>query len=221
VNRLRGSAGFALLLAVALTPASVSLAQEIGPVLTCDGPLSSQASHASLAKAFGARNISVKKLSIGEGETEAGSVLFASDPRRRIEILWKDRAKRSRPRMVTLGRYPGAADTLQDFHWRIAAGAQSTPLGLRQGLSQVEAVNGRSFELAGFEWDYSGTVLDWKGGALAAPSEGCRILVRFAAAKDAPGAAQDAVSGDQGFSSDDPKMRAVAPIIYEMGFIWE
>ena len=149
-------------------------AQEIAPVLTCEGPISRHATHTSLSKTFGARNVSFKELQLGEGETEMGSVLFGSDPKRRIEILWNDRAKRSRPRMVVLGRYPGATDTLKDYHWRIAASATSVPLGLRQGLSQVEAVNGRSFELAGFEWDYSGTVLDWKGGALAAPPGGCR-----------------------------------------------
>ena len=78
---------------------------------------------------------------------------------------------------------------------------------------QVEAINGKPFELAGFDWDYSGTVSDWRGGTLDAPPGGCRMLVRFAAAKTAPGAAQDAVSGDQAFSSDDPKMRAVSPAI--------
>ena len=148
-------------------------------------------------------------------------MLFASDPKRRIEILWNDRAKRSRPRMVILGRNVEAAATPEGYHWQIAARAQAGPLSLRQGLTQVEAINGRPFELAGFEWDYSGTVLDWKGGTLAAPPGGCRVLVRFTPAKDAPGAAQDAVSGDQGFSSDDPKMRAVAPLVYELGFIWE
>lgn len=196
-------------------------AEEMGPVLTCDGPISRQASHASLAKAFGARNISVKILSIGEGETERGSVLFAADPTRRIEILWSDRAKRRRPRMVTFGRDMDSASAPKGHHWQIAAHAQAQPLRLHQPLMQVEAVNGRPFELAGFDWDYSGTVTDWRGGSLAKPPGGCRVLVRFEATRQAPGAVQDSVSGDREFSSDDPKMRAVAPVIYEMGFIWE
>lgn len=196
-------------------------AQEVGPVLTCDGPMSREASHASLAKAFGARNISVKILSIGEGETERGSVLFAADPTRRIEILWSDRGKRRRPRMVIFGRGLGSSAAPTGHHWQIAAHALAKPLRLGQPLMQVEAVNGRPFELAGFDWDYSGTVTDWRGGSLAKPPGGCRVLVRFEAARQAPGAAQDAVSGDREFSSDDPRMRAVAPVIYEMGFVWE
>ncbi|HEV7256928.1 MAG TPA: hypothetical protein VGN82_04030 [Bosea sp. (in: a-proteobacteria)] len=221
MQRLRPTIGFVPFFSVALLAATVAQAQEIGPVLTCDGPISRQASHASLSKAFGARNISIRKLSIGEGETEVGSVLFASDRTRRIEVLWNDRAKRMRPRMVTFGRAIDATALSKGYHWRIAARAQAGTLSLGQPLTQVEAVNGKPFELAGFDWDYSGTVSDWRGGALAKPPGGCRILVRFEAAKDAPGAAQDAVSGDREFSSDDPKMRAVAPVIYEMGFVWE
>jgi hypothetical protein len=196
-------------------------AQEIGPILTCEGPISRHATHASLSKTFGVRNVSVRQLSIGEGETELGSVLFASDPTRRIEILWTDRAKRSRPRMVILGRTTDTSAAPSGYRWQIAARQQAAPLSLRQPLTQVETINGRPFELAGFDWDYAGTVSDWRGGTLAAPPGGCRILVRFEAANTAPAAAQDMVSGDQGFSSDDPKMRAVAPLIYELGFIWE
>ena len=199
----------------------VAHAQEIGPILTCEGPISRHASHASLSKAFGARNVSVRRLSIGEGETELGSVLFASDPTRRIEVLWSDRPKLIRPRMVILGQTTDTSAAPSGYRWQIAARRQAAPLSLRQPLTQVETINGRPFELAGFDWDYSGTVSDWRGGTLAAPPGGCRILVRFEAAKTAPGAAQDAVSGDQGFSSDHPKMRAVAPLIYELGFIWE
>ena len=211
-----------LFLASVLVPLpAFAQTQEIGPVLTCDGPISGKASHASLAKAFGARNVSSRKLSIGEGETEQGTVLFASDPARRIEILWTDRAKRSNPRMAIFGRTSDASAAPPAYRWRIAARSEAKPLSLRQSLTQVEAINGRAFELAGFDWDYSGTVSDWRGGTLDAPPGGCRMLVRFAAAKTAPGAAQDAVSGDQAFSSDDPKMRAVSPAIYELGFTWE
>lgn len=220
-ERLRPAVGFVPFLSVSLLAVSATQAQEIRPVLTCDGPISRQASHASLSKAFGARNVSVKKLSLGEGETESGSVLFASDPTRRIEILWSDRAKRVRPRMVIFSRGGDAASPLARYRWQIAARPDAATLRLRQPLTQVETINGKPFELAGFDWDYSGTVSDWRGGTLAAPPGGCRILVRFEAAKDAPGVAQDAVSGDRDFSSDDPKMRAVAPVIYEMGFIWE
>lgn len=196
-------------------------AQEVDPVLTCEGPISRQASHASLAKEFGARNVSVATLSLGEGETERGTVLFAADPARRIAILWSDSRKRSRPRMVIFGRSPAGAEDPAAYRWRIAARPQAKPLHLRQPLGEVEAINGRPFELTGFGWDYSGTVTDWRGGALDAPPGGCRILLRFEAGKEASGLAQDAVSGDQGFNSDDPKMRAVSPVVYEMSFIWD
>ncbi|WP_439495847.1 hypothetical protein [Bosea sp. (in: a-proteobacteria)] len=202
------------------SPVSVAPAQDVPQVLGCEGPFRRDASQASLAKAFGARNLSTRSIALGEGETETGTVLFATDPTRRIEILWTDRKKRSRPRHVTFRTDPLKPAARDAYRWRIAVPGGAASLRLGQPLVEVEAANGRPFELTGFDWDYSGTVTEWRGGVLETPPGGCRILVRLDPEVET-GAERQALVGDQVFGSDLPAMRTVRPRIYEMRLDWD
>jgi hypothetical protein len=200
----------AILTAVTLGLAWASAASAQQPdLLACRGPLARDGSEAALAKAFGAANVTRAAIDVGEGMSEPGTVVFAKDPKRRIEILWHDNARRSRPSTISVA--PAAI-------WRIAV-PDAKP-AIRQGMSlaEVEAANGRPFEILGFGWDRGGHAGDWKGGRLAKPDGGCELSLRF---EPEPGfLAMDAISGDRPFSSADARIRAVKPVVVEARLVW-
>ncbi|MFG1373948.1 hypothetical protein V5F32_17360 [Xanthobacter oligotrophicus] len=172
------------------------------PAFDCAGPFAGDASEAVLAARFGAGNVVFRTVPGPEGTTFKATVLFPRDPARRVEIAWKDEKRRRRPEHVSVA----AAS-----RWMTAEG-----LGVGSGLAAVEAANGRPFTMAGFGWDYGGTVTDWNGGRLA--RSGCRLLLRL---EPTPGAPADDVDGDRDFRSDAPAMRAAKPVIYEMMLMFE
>jgi hypothetical protein len=196
--------------AVALGLAWASAAGAQQPdLLACRGPLARDGSEAALAKAYGSANVTRAAIAVGEGMTEPGTIVFAKDPKRRIDILWHDGARRIRPSTISVA--PTAT-------WRIAI-PDAEP-AIRQGMSlaQVEAANGRPFEILGFGWDRGGHAGDWKGGRLARPDGGCELSLRF---EPEPGfLAMDAISGDRPFSSADARIRAVKPVVVEVRLNW-
>jgi len=195
-------------LAIALASGLAAGAQQ-PDLLACRGPFSRSANEAALITAFGAANVTRAAIDVGEGMTEPGMIVFAKDPKRRIEILWHDSARRIRPATISVS--PSAT-------WRIAV-PDAEP-AIRQGMSlaQVEAANGRPFEILGFGWDRGGHAGDWKGGRLAKPDGGCELSLRF---EPEPGfLGMDAISGDRPFSSADARIRAVKPVVVEVRLVW-
>lgn len=78
-------------------------------------------------------------------------------------------------------------------------------------LADVEARNGRPFELWGFGFDYGGTTLDWKGGALETQTGGCTLTLRFTMREGADNAG--VYIGEQSLMSDSEAMRKAAPVV--------
>lgn len=196
-----------LLLLAATAPA---VAQDVGSatgsaaatadVLACAPPFGPKSSHAEVVAAFGKDNVVFTKIDGAEGEKIAATVVFPKDPKRRLELMWADEKKRS----GLLAVRPDKATT------RVA------PNGIRRGMSlaEVEKLNGRPFVLVGFDWDYGGSVTDWKGGALAAPAPGgCTVSVAFALPEGVDDAAAEKVAGDTEFSSSGKEMKAAKPIV--------
>ena len=196
VRPIASLTGFLLPLMLLSSPADAAPRTAPG-VIGCTGPLSKNVSHARLVKAFGKRNVTIEAVGIGEGETQVASVIFPRDPARRIEVLWIDEKRRRKASEIRTGI---------DATWR-------TEHGIRRGmpLSEVEALNGRPFELWGFGFDYGGTTLDWKGGALATQSGGCTLVLRFAMRDGADNAA--VYVGEQSLMSDQEGTRKADPVI--------
>lgn len=195
-------------LTMALVSGLAAAAQQ-PDLLACRGPFSRSANEAAVIAAFGAANVTRAAIAIGEGMTEPGTIVFAKDQKRRIDILWHDSARRNRPATISVA--PGST-------WRIAVPDAEPPI--RQGISlaQVEAANGRPFEILGFGWDRGGHAGDWKGGRLAKPDGGCELSLRF---EPEPGfLAMDAILGDRPFSSADARIRAVKPVVVEVRLNW-
>jgi hypothetical protein len=187
----------ALLLTVSAAPAAPRKAPD---VVTCKGLFAKSVTHARLVEAFGKRKVVMARVGIGEGETVTASVIFPRDSARRIEVLWMDDKRLRNPSEIRTG---GGST------WR-------TSQGVRRGLSAAEigALNGRPFELWGFGFDYGGTTLDWKDGALAQQDGDCRLTLRFMMREGADNAG--VYVGEQSLMSDSEAMRRAAPIVDEV-----
>ena len=177
-------------------------------IIACEGPFAPTATPDILAAAFGAANVTVEDIQVGEGQVEEGTVLFSKSADERLEILWTGGIAHGRVRhLVVRG---------EKSRWRTLRG-----LTLGASLQAVERLNRRPFRLLGFGWDYAGTTMDWSMGLLDSPSDGpCRIRARFSptpAAREMDSSKWSAqVRGDREFSSGHPAMQALNPVIYEI-----
>jgi hypothetical protein len=170
--------------------------------LGCTGPFTRSATHASLVKHFGARNVAWETVDGPEGSTYQVTAIFPKDPKRRLEAVWRDEEGRKDLLSVDV-KSEGTA-------WTGPAG-----VAMKMPIAEVERRNARPFALAGFQWDMWGWVLDWKDGKLpqAAKDLGCdTFTVRFEETGDASKAA-----GEGPFASNAKGMRRARPIVASFG----
>ncbi len=167
----------------------------------------------SLIEMFGQPQIKQTEIHLGEGEMAAGTVVYPDDPLRRIEFVWNNSTDRSNPeRIIIRGDHS---------LWKTEHG-----ISLGISLKQIETINGKSFDLTGFAWDYEGTIVGWNGGTLNnldgnPESETARsLLLRLRPSQDSvesiPETDFRSVSGDSIFKSDHPIMQTLNPVVYEM-----
>lgn len=194
-----------------VSPAMPATAQAL-PALNCTGPFARAADERTVAEVFGAAHVTRADIPIGEGSTEPGTVVFADDKEKRIDILWHDPAARARPAAVIFRN--GST-------WRVAlAGSQGRSVGLGMPLTDVEALNGKPFGVNGFGWDGGGFAGTWHDGELARPAGGCTLTLRFDQAADAPADALDKTNGDIELLSSDPVLRQTRPVVSEVVLGW-
>ncbi len=158
------------------------------------GAVNANSSEEDVIAAYGAAQVQPEAVSLGEGESESGAVVFPNDPERRFEIAWGDTLQRRAPAFVLL--------TGDSTLWHSRRGVT---LGL--SLTRLEGLNGGPFGMAGYGWDYGGSVLSWKGGRLA-DLEGRLAL---ALAPSSPDADVSHVLGDGEFLSSDSALRRLNP----------
>jgi hypothetical protein len=151
-------------------------------------------------------------IDVGEGDSEQGSVIYPNTPRLTIFVLWKDPVERRRPSTVRLRK--GSTQVIYEG------------IGIGTTLKALERLNGGPFMLAGFDFDYSGTVTSWLGGRLEnVGGSACEIKVRLL--PELPKsptreqlAAGEATEGDRDFRSSDPDMQLLNPRVYEVLLIY-
>lgn len=159
---------------------------------------------ASLRERFGEAQVAVEMLPGAEGETFEGWALFPGEPTRRVDV-----------HLDESGRRPAL----------LIAGADNTTHMRRDGVVvgmnslELEQLNGRPFDFAGFDWDYGGVVLNWRGGRLGAGTEGTGAgpvrLCPHPESLDARPAGYP--MGDRDFSSSLPVMRSHPAVVCEVG----
>jgi len=171
-------------------------------LLLVGGPITRDSDEVALQRIFGNANVRQERIQIGEGETLPGTVLFPDDSTRQLMILWSDTVRRRVPsRLILRG---------ESSRWSVPPG-----ISLGTTLERLEQLNGRPFELAGFGWDYSGIVIDWRGGSLAAPARNAYVyLLPPRSTYSTP--AYTLVLGDKSYASNLAAMRALRPAVYQI-----
>lgn len=165
------------------------------------GPINGHTTFDDLVRQYGAKNVVEKDIDIGEGETETGSVVFPDDPEQTLEILWTNPQVKNSLKSVTIHG--------QTSRWKAVHG-----ISLGTTLKDLETLNGKPFELFGFDWDYSGTVYSWQGGALERELPHMILRVGLTPGVNAP----EELSGDSTFSSHHVLMQKLNPRVYEI--VW-
>lgn len=142
----------------------------------------------------------VDSVNLVEGLKGQGVVLFPNDSLRRAEIYWDPEVDINHPAFVNIVGTGGKSE------WHTNEGITiGTP------IEEVERLNGIAFMLSGFNWDYGGTVTDWQDGKF---NTTLGLTFEPAAGKVVP----DSIQGDITLRSDDPRLRAVAPVVAGMEF---
>jgi hypothetical protein len=172
-----------------------------GRSLACSGVFGRDSSHLKLAMAFDSKNVVFTEVDGPEGSKLPASVLFPGDPKRRLEVLWQNEAGRTDTALIVIN----------------GKSAWAAPKGLRLGLAlaALEKINGKPFQIAGFDQDNAGTVVDWQGGALASLPGGCRVGVRLVPDAKASESARGEASGKT-IASNEASVRALKPAVAEI-----
>jgi hypothetical protein len=182
-------------------PAARAKAAVPSHAVACGGAFAKNSSHLKLAQVFGAQNITFTEVDGPQNTKLPATVLYPKDPKRHLEVLWNNQAARADTSLVVIN-------------------GQSTwtgPKGLRLGLpiAALEKLNGKPFQIAGFDQDNAGTALDWQGGALEKVPGGCKIGLRLAPDAKASADARNAAAGKTQMSND-AVVRAVNPKVAEI-----
>ena len=197
----------ATLLALLLSCSACFSQDPVGFTIDCSksSRITRATTAADLIKMFGGSNTINGQIQVGEGMTEPGTIVFPGHPNKRLDITWGKRTK-EKPMVVRISS--------QDSVWRTFGG-----IGMGASLKDIEKMNGKPFTLAGFAFDYAGTVTSWRGGKIGRTENGCRILLRLRPS-DADVSTKksfyDKVQGDHAFLSSNPAMRALNPRVYEI-----
>jgi len=182
-------------------PAARAKAAAPSHTVACSGAFAKNSSHLRLAQIFGPQNLTFTEVDGPQNSKLPASVLYPKDPKRHLEVLWNNEAARSDTSLVVIN----------------GQSAWTGPKGLRLGLplAALEKLNGKPFQVAGFDQDNAGTVLDWQGGALDKVPGGCKVGIKLTpdpkASEDAKGAA-----AGKTLTSNDAVVRAVNPKIAEI-----
>ncbi len=155
-----------------------------------------------LAMTFDSKNVTFADVDANNGTKVKASIVFPSDPKRRLEVWWSNPAERSGTYLI---------DIKDKSIWSAPGGMR---LGL--GLAQLEKLNHKPFKLKGFDKSGVATVSDWDGGALDSLPGGCKSGVSLTADPKATPDAVSAMAADKDYSSSDPAFRSTKPTVSEI-----
>jgi hypothetical protein len=170
-------------------------------IAACSGPFAPASTHAKLAAAFGAPNVSFTDVDGPDGASIMATVLYPKDAKRRLEVWWEDQNARSGVHLIVINGRSG---------WLAPKGIK---LGLQ--LAAVEKLNGKPFKITPFNKD-GGQVTDWQEGTLAQLPGGCKVGVRLVPDPKTSPEARKAVATGREFASSDAAVRALKPTIAEI-----
>lgn len=181
---------------------SQAFAREAQPqfIVECRAQFARTASHADLVKLYGKKNVTFESVNRAEGEVVKATVLFAKDPRRRLEIEWHDGRKRRLPSTITVFG--------ENNEW-------IGPLGITNGMTiqEVEQRAGKSFKINGFGFDVAGAG-HFEETALAKLPGGCALGAHFDIEGGLPPESLGRFIGDVEIDSNDPDLLTLKPRLW-------
>lgn len=182
-------------------------AEAPGDAVTCSGVYGADSSEALVKETFGAENVVTGMVPGPEGIEMLATTVYPDDPERKMEFGWFDE------------------ENLTHLSYVELAPSQTAPGGVKLGMSveDVAKLNGESFMVGGFWWDYGGYA-NIETGALAGQLEGgCYLSIRFSPGEGYP---QDldvtAVSGEVQVPSDEPLLAEMDTRVgvLSIGYAW-
>jgi len=192
----------------AATPAASGNDAQRPDLFVLPGPIDAGTDPAALRTIYGAANVTIGDVPLGEGEQARGVILFAADPTRRAYVYFQDERK-----LAGLSRISVVDPS---SHWR-------SPQGIRMGtpLAKLAAINGGPFEFLGFDWDYGGQVTDWLGGKLATPPSEPALRLQLAHGDTPKDVSYDKLPiGDGRFRSDHPQLARMQVTVAGMSVVF-
>ena len=158
------------------------------------GKITKLTSFKSLQEIYGKNNVIHNNISIGEGEYRKGITIFPNEETKRAEILLNKKGFPSRVQIY-------ARKTL----WHTSEG-----ITINTSLKELEVINAKEFNMLGFGWDYSGTVVDWLAGNLSKYKGS--LIVRL---KPKSRNYSNILLGDKVISSKQKEMKILNPTVYQ------
>jgi len=171
-------------------------------IVACSGVFGKDSSHLKLAMTYEGKNVSFTDVDANGGAKTQATVLYANDPKQRLEVWWSNPAARAGTYLIVInGKSTWVA-----------------PGGMKLGLTlaQLEKLNKKPFKVKGFDKDGVATVSDWDGGALSDLPGGCKSGMSLKADPKASADAVGAITADKEYSSTDADLRAVKPTVSEV-----
>ncbi len=163
-----------------------------------------------LEKKYGIKNIvKIDSIESGEGSFETTKLFGNTD--NEVNIYWQDGHKFKQIQdVVVRGKLDENAKLKKSSPW-------VSKLGLRIGMkmSEVIALNGKTFTITGIGWDLGGNVVSWEGGKLANKN----VNIRFNDYSDNMGGLKEAeyntIIGDREFDTKHPAIQKLNPTVDE------
>jgi hypothetical protein len=141
----------------------------------------------------------VDSIYVVEGMTAPGVIVFPDNPLKMLEIYWDREIDPLRPALI---RISGAGPVnVGGSSWKTTDG-----ITIGTSLEEVERLNGKPFDLYGFDWDYGGLVTDWKEG-----KQSPYLHLRFQLTE--VGKIPSTVLGETVLKSNDPVLRRLKPVV--------
>lgn len=172
------------------------------------GPITAATTRADLDTLFGKDNVRDGSLDSNE-VPEAATVVFGNDTSAALAVTWdKERASNIH---ICFGTQTGPCK------WRTASGIR---IGLP--LMELQKLNGKAFQLAGYGFEGQGTVTSWRHGMLDEDPAGCgHLVVRLSPAAELEGRSMSKqessslkqMQGDKPYSSGSLALLELNPMV--------
>jgi len=175
------------------------------------GPVSRTSTEKSLLQLLG-RDAVKEDVNVGEGMTQPGLVIYKSDPRRRLDVVWNNESP-AHPDSVFI--CPDMPST--PCHWHTSNG-----IGVGVTLKELERRNGKLFQMVVWGSDVGGNLVSFEGGKLERELMG--LVLTLTPRIDANGdylpklnaQESEAVRGEKIVPSSDPVLQKLNPYVVLM-----